>query len=273
MALERITYVNHHGVSVDFGDRAGLWANENDLRNFGLTVTTLNERISGFTTGVVEKKLPVLVIADNAADLKDKLYEVTQPDVEDLEYGKLYINGYYVRCYVTGMTFESYTASDRYTEASLTITTDEPMWIKERSISLARRDETESSPFLDLNYDFPYDYTKHYVDLPITNEAFRACPFMMVIYGPVNAPQVTIGTHTYQVGTSVASGEYLTIDAINKTIILTKTDGTKVNCFDDRSRTNYIFQNIPVGVSSVLRSGNFGVDLTLYEQRRVPAWI
>lgn len=195
MALERITYVNHHGVSVDFGDRAGLWANENDLRDFGLTITTLNERISGFTTGVVEKKLPVLVIADNAADLKDTLYEVTQPDVEDLEYGKLYINGYYVRCYVTGMTFESYTASDRYTEASLTITTDEPMWIKERSISLARRDETESSPFLDLNYDFPYDYTKHYVDLPITNEAFLSgLPFP---HGGIRSCQCPAGDYRH----------------------------------------------------------------------------
>ena len=106
----------------------------------------------------------------------------------------------------------------------------------------------------------------------LNNTDFVASNFEMRIYGPVEQPSVVIGGHEYSVSCSVEKNEYLTIDSIKKTVILTKQDGTEVNCFNLRNRDSYVFEKVPVGVSSVSTSGAFKFDIVLLEERSVPKW-
>lgn len=96
---------------------------------------------------------------------------------------------------------------------------------------------------------------------------------IMTIYGPCDAPKVTIGTSVYKVNTSLISGEYLEINTETRSIYKTMNNGTKVNLFDDRDRENNIFSKVPEGNSVVARSGAFRFDVTLLIKRSEPKWI
>ena len=59
---------------------------------------------------------------------------------------------------------------------------------------------------------------------------------------------------------------------MSKKIYVTAIDGTITNVFNLRSRDSYIFDKIAPGMSSVTWDGNFGVDITLLEERSEPKW-
>lgn len=273
MLFERIRYQNHLGEILDFG-KNGLYVEENDLRNFAWEVQTKGDRITGFRRGMTQKTLPVSVAFRNPAyvkELKRKLFEFCEKDVIAERYGKIIIGEYFFECYVTSSAKSRYTHDKDFTHFELGITTDRPYWVSERTTQF-RKTEDASEDNLDYPYDYPYDYYSGGGSQRIANTYFSPVDFRMVIYGPANSPAIVIGGHTYRVNTTVQSGEYLTIDSMNKTIILTQNNGTKVNKFDYRDRANYIFAPIASGASSVSWLGDFAFDLTLIEKRSEPAW-
>ena len=69
----------------------------------------------------------------------------------------------------------------------------------------------------------------------LVNRNFVESNFRLVVYGVAENPEITIGGHVYSVDVSVAKNEYLTIDSIEKTVVLTKPDGSTVNCFNLRN--------------------------------------
>ena len=85
-------------------------------------------------------------------------------------------------------------------------------------------------------------------------------------------PKIHIAGHTYEVNCEIGADEYLTIDSLDKTIVLKKNDGTTVNCFNLRNRDSYIFQTIPQGKNVVLWDNSFGFDVILFEERSEPKW-
>jgi len=93
-----------------------------------------------------------------------------------------------------------------------------------------------------------------------------------VIYGACENPGITVAGHLYEVAASVAANEYLTIDSVNKTVVLTHTDGTTENCFNLRNRDSYIFEKMPVGLSEIAVNGDFKFDIVLLEERSEPKW-
>ena len=70
---------------------------------------------------------------------------------------------------------------------------------------------------------------------------------------------------------NVETNEFLTIDSVLKTIVLTKRDGSTENCFNYRNKDSYIFEKIPSGTSNI-SSGNFNFEITLLEERSEPKW-
>ena len=95
----------------------------------------------------------------------------------------------------------------------------------------------------------------------------------MIVYGPVNNPSVTIGNHLYNVNCEVDSSEYLVIDSIEREIYIISNFGEKKNVFNKRNNESYIFQKINHGINSVIWSGGFGFDITVYDERSEPEWI
>lgn len=272
--LEKITYKNHINEEINFGEN-NIFVNTNDLHDFSWSHTSKNDRISAFKTGVVKKTIPVIILCNSEEDgirLRNKLYECAEKDLLALKYGKIIIGDYYFKCYISGSKKTDYLIEKRYMKASLTIVSDLPMWVKETTTTFGYGSAGKASGNMDFNNDFPMDYTSNILEQTLNNTGFVDCNFKIRIYGACENPEVVIAGHTYKVNASVELNEYLEIDSIEKTIILTHADGTKKNCFNLRSRDSYIFQKIPPGISFVSK-GEFKFDVTIFEERSEPKWI
>ena len=273
--LERFTYTNSFNETLEFG-RDCLFVNENDLRDFAWDITSKNNRISGFKKGIVSKTIPVILKCTSEAEgvaLRNKLFEVFEKDVLAQSYGKIQIGDYYLRCYITGSKKTNYLVHMNYMVISLTVQTDLPVWIKETTSTHGMYvDKVE--PFLDFPYDFPYDLKNEMTDTRIVNSNFVASNFILKIFGQVQNPTLFINGHKYSVNVLVNTNEYLTIDSINKTIVLTKMNGEQVNCFNYRDKDSYIFEKVPVG-TNITTSPNQSIlfEITLLEERSEPKWI
>lgn len=125
-----------------------------------------------------------------------------------------------------------------------------------------------------VNYphDYPFDYGSATATQRVVNTGFVASNFRLVIDGPCVNPLVTIGGNAYQVNVTVAAGQYLLIDSVEKTAALQSNDGTRTNVFNARNRDSYIFEKIPVGENVVAWSGDFNFEITLLEERSEPKW-
>ncbi len=272
--LEKFKYINHIGEVLEFG-KAPLFVNENDLRNFSWVVDTMNDKISGFSKGIVSKTIPIIIKCNSKAEglaMRDHLFEVFEKDIIAKQYGKIVVGDYYLRCFVTDSSKSGYLTSAEYMELELVIQTDLPNWAREITTNFLTTSTDEG--FLDFPYDFPYDFKNGLSVGEVYNAGLISTDFKITIYGVVVNPVIYIGNHEYSVNVEVAKGEYLTIDSVQKTIILTKNNGTKVNCFNLRNRSSYIFQKIPSGVSTVATGDvDFSFSITLLEDRSEPRWI
>lgn len=270
--LEKITYINHINEKIEFG-KGGIFANINNLRDYEWSVTSINNRISSFKKGVVSKTIPIIIKCNTEEEgiaIRNSLFETCEKDILTKQYGKLFVGDYYLKCFVTASKKSDYLKNNCYMKLTLTITTDLPSWVKETTTTFGYGQGTKGKN-LDYNNDFTYDYTSNLLGDAVINSHFIDTNFKINIYGPCDNPSITIAGHEYGVDVNIENNEYLTIDSIEKTIVLTHTDGTKENCFNKRSRDSYVFEKIPPGVCGV-SSGQFKFDITLLEERGEPKW-
>lgn len=273
--LEKLKYKNHMNEVFDFG-KNGIFVNMNDLHDYEWSVTKRGNRISAFDYTVSKRKLPVVIVCKTEEEglaARNKLMEITEKDVLAMQHGKIIIGDYYFKCFVTKSQKSDYLTNKRYMQAELTLTTDFPYWVKETTFTFGKLDgNSDSGQMLDFSFDYPHDYFSTIGHEQINNTGFVGSNFRMIIYGACTNPVVYINGHKYQVNCGVASGEYLTIDSVAKTIILVKNDGTTVNHFKNRSRDSYVFEKIPAGSNNLSWDGNFGVDVIMMEERSEPKW-
>lgn len=282
--LEQIKFINHINEEIDFGQN-GIYVNYNDLHDYSWAFTSDNNRISSFRKGIINKSIPLIIKATSAAEglqIKNKLMEIGEKDVLAVQHGRIFVGDYYLKCFISGSKKRNYLINKEYLEATITITTDYPQWVKESTMSFrtdgsvvsdgSGTSTSSGSHNFDYNYDFPYDYTSRLKDKGLNNTGFVGTNFKLIIFGPVTNPTVFISDHTYQVKTPVLDGEYLTINSLEKTIYLTQHDGTMVNCFNQRNRDAYIFEKIPPGINTVTWNNAFRFDVTLLEERSEPKW-
>nr|DAQ58354.1 MAG TPA: tail protein [Caudoviricetes sp.] len=271
--LESLKYKNHLGEVIDFGQN-GIYVSSSDLHNYEWEIVTKGTRIASLRRNMVTRNLPVIIYGATEADsvaAKNRLMEICEKDCVTMQPGRIICNGYYYTCYVTQSQKKNYLENKRYMRADLTIAAENPQWIKESLVSFAPSSGAAASG-LDYSYDYPFDYTPDVANAQLVNPAFADANFRLIIYGAVTNPTVTIGGHVYQVNCAVAAGEYLTIDSLAKDIILTGSKGATTNKFNDRNRDSYIFEKIPAGANAVAWSGDFGFDITIYEERPEPKW-
>lgn len=272
--LERLVYKNHMNETLEFGNFP-LFINSNDLRDFAWDVTSKNDKISAFTKGIVSKTIPIIIKCQSETEgyaQRNRIFEVCEKDVLAEKHGKIIIGDYYLKCYITGSKKTEYLVNKGYMLVSLTVQTDYPQWVKETT-TIYGRYTGSTEKYLDYPFDYVFDYKNTLPSGLIFNPGFVASNFRMVIYGYVSNPILYIGGHKYAVNVDIEAGEYLTIDSVNKTIVLTKIDGEQVNCFNNRDRDSYIFEKIPAG-ESVFTSpnGDLYMDVTLLDERSEPKW-
>ena len=272
--LEQLKYKNHVNEVFDFG-KDGIFVNMNDLHDYEWTVTKKGGRIAALDRDITKRQLPVIIICDTEVKgvaARNKLMEVVEKDVLAMKHGRIIIGDYYFKCFVTKSQKKNYLTTKRWMEVTLTLTTDFPYWVKETTFSFLKANESGESggKNLDFSFDYPFDFRSSATEL--VNTGFVGTDFRMVIYGACSNPKVRISGHLYQVDCEVGEGEYLTIDSVSKKIFLTASDGTTTNMFHLRNRESYIFEKIPPGINSVILEGDFGADITLFEERSEPKW-
>lgn len=272
--LEQLKYKNHLNEVIEFG-KDGIFVNDSDLRDYAWTVNQKGNRIASLTRKVSTRKLPVVIICDSevaGTAAKNRLMEVCEKDCLAMEPGQIILGDYYFKCYVTKSVKKNYLVNKRYLAVDLTLTSEQPYWIKEKRTSFIS-DGSTSAAVLDYNYDFPFDYGADITGSQLNNADFVPSNFRLIIYGACTNPSIIIAGHTYQVNCTVAAGEYLTIDSMAKTIYIAGTSGAVTNEFNNRNKESYIFEKIPSGGNSVAWSGAFGFDIILLEERSEPKWI
>ena len=128
-----------------------------------------------------------------------------------------------------------------------------------------------TSGYLDYPYDYNYDYTAPEIgkkvvpsDSPFTSE------FRMIIYGLAVNPRIVINGYPYILYATIPSGAYVIVDSKQRTIMLYKRNGQKMNIFDFRNKSDSIFEKIPAGNLDIVWDATFGVDLTIFREKSEP---
>lgn len=271
--MKQIKYINHLNETLDFNSRK-MFIQGNGLHDFSWSVNSKNDRISGFKRGINSKSITIMIKGDTEAecnDLCDRLFDVMEKDTLSVNPGRLFVGDYYLKCFAVESKKSEYRRKQGFLKVELKFTTDSAYWIKE-TISTFGYGAGSAGTNLDFNRDFPSDYASNLVGKRLNNTGFVDTNFRLAIYGPCEVPGVTIAGHLYEVNASVAANEYLTIDSVNKTVILTHTDGTTENCFNLRNKESYVFEKIPPGLSNVSASDDFKFDVVLLEERSEPKW-
>ena len=272
--LEQLKYKNHLNEVFEFG-KDGIYVDTNTLHDYEWTVTKKNEQISALTRKIAKRKLPVKIVCSSEAAgiaARNKLFEIAEKDVLAMKHGQIICGGYYFKCFITASKKNSYQVSERLMDVTLTVTTDQPYWVKESTVVFGIFAEDSLSGNLDHPYDYPFDFYSTMQNRMVTNTGFAASNFRLIIYGACSNPAITIAGHTYKVNCTVNAGEYLTIDSVSKKIYTTAQDGAVVNHFNSRSREAYIFEKIQPGSHEVSWNGEFGFDVILLEERSEPKW-
>lgn len=255
-------------------DQSNVFIQENDLHDYSWSVTSKNDRIARLRKEISSKQVTVVIKgknADECSQIANQMFDIMEKDVLSVRHGKLFVGDYYLKCYVTGSQKGKYVRATGYLSVTLKISTDFPYWVK-KTTETFNYGTGSTGVNLDFNRDFPSDYTSNLIEKQLNNTGVAETNFRINIYGACEKPKVTIAGHDYEVNVSIAANEYLTIDSINKTIILTHADGTQENCFRLRNKDSYIFEKLPAGISNVSANGNFKFDITLLEERSEPKW-
>lgn len=275
MSYEKMTYTNHLGERIELGS-GGYFVNANGLHDYAWTPSSRGGRIASFSRGVTKYTLPVAVTGGTEAEAtarRNRLLDVTDADVDAMQPGRLTIGDYFLRCYIMASQKKQYNRDRRFYLTTLTVVSDDAYWVKEYTSSFSSELATGASGALDYPYDFAFDYMSPLLVQAVNNVSYAPADFILNLYGPCENPVVRVAGHEYAVSHSAAAGEYITIDSRARTLTLTKASGVKVNIFKDRGLTDYIFERIPAGTSSVTWDGELRFDLTVLARRSEPLWI
>ncbi len=274
-----IYYINSEGRRIDLiGGNYKLMATS-ELFDYSWQYATKGSampEISSFSKKMVEKTLQIGISAKSKEEYYTLISNLLSTIDRDIYYttpGKLYVNGTYLRCYFIGSSKAKRYANTQRTVVDFTILCEKNEWVEERKNEFGAAADADSDAGLDYQYDYQYDFTNTIESRLLQNTGYVESDMIMTIYGPCDAPKVTIGTSVYKVNTSLISGEYLEINTETRSIYKTMNNGTKVNLFDDRDRENNIFSKVPEGKSVVARNGAFRFDITLLIKRSEPKWI
>ena len=277
MAKDYLTYTNHMGQSVHFGE-SGLFIAESELRDWSNSYESKNGRVTRFYKDVVEKKLPIVVMADSEDEgkqLRNELYEIISVDNESEEYGRLIYNGYEMQCYCTAIKHSSWLEYLAFGDIELTVITDKPYWIKKTVEEFKATDYINTATTAGgkgyLN-GYEYNYGISETNGSIFNPNAYSIGVEIEIFGYANYPEIKINGHSYKINYEIPQYCTATINTLDKTILLKSRNGAEKNLLAYRDSTE-IFKPIPSGNSTIIWDKSFDFNLVLLEKRSEPKWI
>ena len=272
-----IRHVNSEGVEVIL-NKEPYKVLMSDLTDYDNVEIESNGKIAGFTKEITERKLNIDIISsskETTQELCNKLNEVFEKDIYNDVAGKIYINDYYMRCFIKSCK-KSKRGNGVIRSYEYTLITDYPFWIKETTYQYLA-EPPEAVKYTDLEAgimfpEFPFDFAPVRGEKILENPSFAESNFIMTIYGFAEGPQVSIAGHPYRVETTIYEGERLVIDSKKGTVKKIGRLGEVVDCYNARQKDYSVFEKIPAGLNVFQWSGGFGIDITLFDERSEPKW-
>lgn len=241
------------------------WKPQVTNQQYGANVYRFDREVASYST-----LLTVFGTEREKRTYLNLLHAAFEHDIVTMTPGRITHGMYYVECYIT----DSSTYYDNpWTQNELTIYVPYPFWRRDIEYEL-QASEAEEYEFLDFPYDFQYDYM---ATLPgfrmITNPGVKPADWKMTIDGYALNPLVVLNGMSVGVNAVIGTGEKLIISSKDKTVIKYGANGSEANLFNNRIKTNSIFEQLPSGELSVMWSGAFDINLIVYEERSEPLWI
>lgn len=274
-----VRYVNNMGQSINL-NQAPYRMLVSDLIDYEPDVLTNNGKILGFDNDViVEREIDIDIHRTKTISARKAMNDLSDHfnlDVIANIPGRLYINDWYLNCYIYARETERW-GLDNIISCNYKIITDCFGWITETTFDFSPQTvEDEAENVKQYDYTYPYVYPKETVAQYINNDHYDTADFKMTIFGERSRVYITIGGNIYHVEYPIAAGEYMVIDSrssakTGERIYLVKSNGEKVNLFDYRDPDHSVFTKVPTGKSPIDIGGK-GVTITLYKKRSEPKW-
>ena len=232
-------------------------------------------RIKLFYKDAQECNLTLSIMADDAESFNKTMYEIHKifdRDVRRLTPGRLWWNGFYKEVFAVDMQTDDFEELFESAERTITFISVYPYWI--RNVVFSYTNGASATDLLDYNdFDYDIDYDLDDTVEVINNDCIDAATFEIKFYGPCINPTISIGNHEYTLLETLEAGEYATVNARTKKIYKYLANGERENIFHLRDRDSYIFQPIPYGSQTLIRSKSLTVDVTIFDERGEPEWI
>lgn len=280
-------YENSNGRKIDLNQPPFLGVKSNDLFNYQWSYITQGQavqKIVKFEKVMKEKKFQVLI--DGNSDYQylgnlERFLQYTETDINNKQMGKLWLDDYYLECYIFASTKTKTYLGTTKTLIELTIICENGNWQSEETYMfhpdyLPSGEEAYTGYGIYYPYDYPYDYAAPFGVNTIINESYLDTDFQIVFYGPHleenDYPTITIGGYEYTILHHMDDDDYMVINSKKKTCTLVKANGTTLNVFNDRDRNWNIFQKVKSGGNLIYRPESSRVDVTLYYERSEPKY-
>lgn len=272
-----IRYVNSEGAEVIL-NKEPYKVLMSDLTDYDSVEVERNGKIACFTKEITERDLNIDIISNSkeaTQELCNKLNEVFEKDIYNDVAGKIYINDYYMRCFIKSCK-KSKRGNGVIRSYEYTLITDYPFWIKETPYQYLPEDPISGGDSIltegVMFPEFQFDFFRAKGDEILYNPSFADSNFILAIYGFVENPQIAIAGHPYRVETTIYEGERLVIDSLTHTVQKIGRLGEITNLYNARDKHYSVFKKIPPGMNTFQWSGGFGVDITLFDERSEPKW-
>ena len=229
--------------------------------------------ITRFTKKMAKKDLKFTVKAPTKQgyyDALNDLLEITEKDIVENTPGRLYVNGYYLTCYVVAGSKSEWESGAPICDGEVQIIAPNPFFTREDMTSYS--EQTITGDYGKYPMRYPTRYASGATSQELINPHFSNSPFKMVIYGACTNPAVMISGNLYQVNVVLLDGELLIINTQERTIAVQSVDGTVTNAFNLQNRNSYIFESLSAGSNTISWDGTFAIDITIFEQRSEPKW-
>ena len=275
-----LKYINHLNEELDLSDWPFVIQPENLFDyTWSYNATETNRRggkISNIYRNVTEISLDIAIHADTEADFMEameRFFSIVEKDVLANTPGQLVLDDdQYLTGYILASQNQHWSEGIRTNIKGVKFVSEYPFWCRDNifEFSGASGGHDIQYGFLDYPYDYAYDYYPTDIAAILDNSSLGELDFEIRVNGPATDPSISIGYNTYQVDTTLVTGDTLVINSKEKSIINYHADGTRDNLINDR--TEGIFNKIPPGKLSIVKNVS-AFTIVLFEERSEPEWI
>ena len=208
---------------------------------------------------------------EHAHELINEMDDLFERDVYAETPGRLYVNDYYVNCYVVSSESTDRIHVGNMFFVTLKILVEQPQWTREELFYYETFTVEASSGFI-LPTAIPFGFTANPGIRQLMIDHYASVPAEISLFGPFVNPSFSIGSHIYQINGTLLAGERFIVNQLNKTVVKITNSGEVINCFNLRSKTSSVFEPIPAGGNVLTYFGEFAIILILFYERGEPRW-